>query len=86
MKLIKKIQANVSFDDGFVKSSSIIVNKIDVTKTDTSTFSTKAIVFKFSISKIAFIISRKTSQVEKINKINKSNIVSSAASLISFQI
>ena len=60
MKLIKNFQINVFFDDDFVENSSIIVSRVDIIKTDTSISSTKAVVFKFSILKIAFIISRKT--------------------------
>ena len=61
IRLIKNFQTNAFFDDDFVKSFSIIINKVDITEADTSTPSTKAIVFKFSISKIAFVTSRKTS-------------------------
>ena len=84
MKLIKNSQTNVFFDDDFVKSFSITVNRVDIIEIDTSTSSTKAVVFKFSISKIAFVISRKTSQVEKIDQLNKSNVVLFAANSVSF--
>ena len=67
MKLIKNSQANASFDDDFVESSSVTASRVDIIKTDISTSSTKAVVFKFSILKIAFVTSRKASQVEKIN-------------------
>ena len=67
MKLIENFQANTFFDDDFVKSFSVTASKVDIIKIDISTFSTKAIIFKFSISKIAFVTSRKTSQVERIN-------------------
>ena len=67
IKLIKNFQANVFSDDDFVKSSSVTANRVDIIKTDISTPSIKAIVFKFSILKIAFVISRKASQVERIN-------------------
>ena len=55
-------------------------------KIDISISSTKAVVFKSSISKITFVISRKASQVEKIDYLNKSNVISSAVSSISSQI
>ena len=50
------------------------------------TSSTRAIVFKFSISKVVSVTSRKTSQAEKIDQLNKSNVVSFAVNSISFQI
>ena len=84
MKLIKNFQINVSFDDDFVKNFSVTASRADIIKIDTSTSSTRAVVFKFSISKIAFVISCKASQVERINQLNKSNVISSVASLISF--
>ena len=83
MKLIKNFQANVFSDDDFVKSFSVIVSKVDIIKIDTSTSSTRAVVSKFSISKIVSVISRKTSQVEKIDQLNKSNVVSSAVNSVS---
>ena len=86
MKLIKNFEINISFDDDFVESSSVIINRIDIIKTDTSISLTRAVIFKFSISKIVFVTSRKTSQVERINQLNKSNVVSSTVNLISFQI
>ena len=61
MKLIKNFQVNAFFDDDFVKSSSVIASRVDMIEIDTSTSSTKAVVFKSSILKIAFVISRKTS-------------------------
>ena len=61
MKLIKNFQTNTFFDDNFVENFSIIVSKIDITETDTSTSSTRTIVFKFLISKIVFVTLRKTS-------------------------
>ena len=67
MKLIKIFQTNIFFDDDFVKSSSVIISRIDILKINTSTFSTRTIIFKFSISNIVFVILRKTSQVERIN-------------------
>ena len=67
IKLIKNFQTNISFDDDFVKNFSITVSRIDIIKTDISISSTRTVVFKFSILKILFITSRKTSQVEKIN-------------------
>ena len=84
MKLIKNFQANIFFDNNFVENSSVIVNRIDTIKIKTSISSTGTVVFKFSILKIVFIISRKTLQVEKINQSNKLNIVSSAVNTISF--
>ena len=67
IKLIKNFQANIFFNDDFVKNFSITVNKIDIIEINTSTFSTRIIVFKFSILKIVFVTSRKTLQIEKIN-------------------
>ena len=67
MKLIKNFQANIFFNDDFVKSSSITVNRIDDIKIDTSTSSIKAVVFKFSILNVTFVTSCKASQVEKID-------------------
>ena len=67
MKLIKNFQAIFFFNDDFVESFSIIVNRVDIIKINISISSTKVIVFKFSISKIASVILRKTSQVEKID-------------------
>ena len=67
MKLIKNFQANVFFDDDFVENFSVIANRVDITEADTSIFSTRAVVFKFSILKIVFVTSRKTSQVERID-------------------
>ena len=86
INLIKKFWANVFFDDDFVESFSVIVNRIDIIEIDTSISSTRAVVFKFSILKIASVISRKTSYVEKINQLNKSSVVSSAINSGSFQI
>ena len=86
MKLIKNFQANVSSDDDFVKSSSVIASRVDIIKINTSTSSARAVVFKFSILKIVSVISRKTSQVERINQSNKSNVVSSAVNSVSSQI
>ena len=84
MKLIKNFEINISFDDNFIESSSITVNRIDIIEINTSTFLTKAVVFKFSILKIVSVISRKALQVEKIDQLNKSNIVLSAINLILF--
>ena len=67
MRLIKNSQTNALFNDDFVESFSITANRIDIIETDTSTSSTKVIVFKFSISKIVSVTPRKTSQAEKIN-------------------
>ena len=67
IKLIKNFYVNASFDDDFVKGSSITTSRIDIIKTDTSTSSTRAIVFKSLISKIVSVTSRKMSQVEKID-------------------
>ena len=61
IKLIKNFQVNVSSDDDFVESFSVIASRIDIIKVDISTSLTRAVVFKFSILKIAFITSRKTS-------------------------
>ena len=67
MKLIKNFQTNVSFDNDFVKNFSVTASRIDIIKIDISISSIRAIVFKFSISKIVFVTSRKTSQAERIN-------------------
>ena len=83
MRLIKNSQANAFSDDDFVKSFSITASRVDIIEADTPTFSTKAIVFKFSISKIVFVIPRKTSQIERINQLNKSSVVSSVVSSVS---
>ena len=85
MNLIKNSQANVSSDDDFVKNFSVTASRADIIKTDTSTPSTRTVVFKFSISKIASVTSRKTSQAERINQLNKSSVVSSAVNSISSQ-
>ena len=67
IKLIKNFQANVFFDDDFIKSFSVTASRVDIIKIDTSISSTRAVVFKFSILKIVSVISRKTSQVETID-------------------
>ena len=67
MRLIENFQTNASSDDDFVKSFSIIASKVDTIETDTSISSTKAVVFKFSILKIASVTLRKTSQVKRID-------------------
>ena len=67
MRLIENFQINVFFNDNFVKSFSITANRVDIIEINTSTPSARIIVFKFSISKIVSVTSRKTSQVEKIN-------------------
>ena len=67
IKLIKNFQANVFSDDDFIKNFLVTVKKINIIKIDISTFSIRAIVSKFSILKIVFITSRKTSQVKRIN-------------------
>ena len=59
IKLIKNSQTNIFFDDDFIKSFSITANRVNIIKIDTSISSTKAIVFKFSISKIVSVILRK---------------------------
>ena len=84
MKLIENFQGNTFFDDNFVESFSITASKIDIIEINTSTSLTRTIVFKFLISKIVFVISRRASQVERINQLNKSNVVSSAVNSISF--
>ena len=86
MKLIKNSQINVSFDDDFMKSFSITASRVDIIKADTSILSTKAIVFKFSISKIVSVTSRKTLQIERINQLNKSSVISSAVNSVSSQV
>ena len=67
-----------------LKTSQVILNRIDIIEIDTSIPSTRAVVFKFSILKIVSVILRKTSQAERIDWLNKSNIVSFATSSISF--
>ena len=67
MKLIKNFQANVSSDDDFVESFSVTVSRINIIKIDISTSSTRAVVSKFSISKIVSVTSRKASQAERID-------------------
>ena len=86
MRLIENSQVNVFFNDDFVESFSVTASRVDIIEVDTSTFSIRAVVFKFSILKIAFVISCKTSQVERIDQLNKSSVVSSAASSVSFQV
>ena len=61
MRLIKNSQTNAFSDDDFVENFSITASRVDIIKIDTSTSSTRIIVFKFLISKIVFIISRKAS-------------------------
>ena len=85
MSLIENSQANASSDDDFVKSFSVTASRVDITEVNTSTSSTRTVVFKFSILKIAFVTSRKASQAERIDQSNKSSVVSSAASSVSFQ-
>ena len=60
IKLIKNFQVNTFFDDDFVESFSVIASRIDIIETNILISSTRAVVFKFSILKIAFVISRKT--------------------------
>ena len=83
IRLIKNFQTNVFFDNNFVKSFSVIVSRVDITEVNTSTFSTRAVVFKFSILKIVSATSRKASQVEKIDQLNKSNVFLSVINLVS---
>ena len=83
MRLIKNFQVNVSFDDDFVENFSVIISKVDIIKIDTSISSIRTVVFKSLISKIVSVILRKMSQVEKINQLNKSNVVSFAVNSIS---
>ena len=83
MKLIENSQANAFFDDDFVESFSVTASRVDIIEIDTSTLSTRAVVFKFLISKIAFVTPRKTSQVEKIDQSIKSNVVSSVINSVS---
>ena len=67
IKLIKTFQANAFSDNNFVENFSVIVNRVDIIEIDISISLTRTVVFKFSISKIVFVTSRKTSQVEGIN-------------------
>ena len=55
-------------------------------KFNISTSLTRTVIFKFSILKIVFVISRKTSQIEKIDQLNKLNVVSYIINLISSQV
>ena len=86
IKLIKNFQINAFSDDDFIESSSITASRADIIKIDTSISSTRIIVFQFSISKVASVTSCRTSQVEKIDQLNKSNVVSSAVNSISSQV
>ena len=83
MRLIENFQANVFSDNDFVESFSVIINRTNITEINISTSLTRIVVSKFSILKIAFVTSRKTSQVEKIDQSNKLNVVSSAVSSVS---
>ena len=56
IKLIKNFQINLSFDDDFVKSSSITASRIDIIKINISISLIRAVVL---------VISRKTSQAKK---------------------
>ena len=85
MNLIENFQANTFFNDGFVESFSITASRVDIIEINTSTFSAEAVVFKFSISKIVFVISRKASQVERIDQSSKLNVVSFVVNSVSFQ-
>ena len=67
IKLIKNFQINVFLNDDFVENFSVIASRVDIIKTNTSISSTRVVVFKFSILKVVFVISRKTSQAEKID-------------------
>ena len=84
MKLIKSFQTNIFFDDDFVESFSVTASKVDIIEIDTSTSSARAVIFKFLISKIVSVISRKTSQAERIDQLSKLNVVSSVINSISF--
>ena len=83
MRLIKNFQTNAFFDNDFVESFSVTVSRVDIIETDISTPSARAIVFKFSISKIASVTSRKASQAERIDQLNKSSVVSSVVNSVS---
>ena len=83
MRLIKNFQTNASFNDNFVENFSVIASRIDITEVNTSTSSIKTVVFKFSISKIVSVTSRKTSQTEKIDQLNKSSVVLSVVNSVS---
>ena len=86
MRLIKNFQTNAFFNNDFVENSLITASRVDIIKINISTFSIGAVVFKFSILKIVFAISRKTLQAEKINQLNKLNVVSFAVNSVSSQI
>ena len=55
LKLIKSFQANVFFDDDFVKNSSNTINRITIVEMNISTFFKKT-MFKSSIAMFAFVI------------------------------
>ena len=86
IKLIKNFQTNFFFNDDFVESFSITASKVDIIEINISTSSAKAVVFKFSISKIVSVTSCKTSQVEKTDQLNKSNVVSSVVNSVLFYV
>ena len=67
IRLIKNFQINVFFDDNFVESFSITASRADIIKINIFISSIRAVVFKFLISKIVSVISRKTSQAKRIN-------------------
>ena len=84
MKLIKNFQINAFFDNDFVKSFSVTASKVDIIEINTPISLTKTIVFKFLILKIVSVISRKTSQTEKIDQLNKFNVISSVINSVLF--
>ena len=86
MKLIENSQANVFFDVDFVENFLVTASRADIIKINISISSTRAVVFKSLILKIVSVISCKTAQVERINQLNKSNVVSSAVNSILFQV
>ena len=73
IKLMKNSRVNASFEENFIKNSSIIINKVDIIKTNILISSTRTIFFKFSISKTGSATLNKLSQLYKIKWIVKSD-------------
>ena len=86
MKSIKNFQINTFLDDDFGESSSVIINKIDITKTDLLISLMKVVVLKSSILKVVFIILCKTLQFEKVDQFNNSSMFSSIINSILYKI
>ena len=72
MRLIKNLQTNAFFIDIFVKNFLITASKVDIRKTDISTSSIRAIVFKFSTLEIVSVTFRKSRNLKRlINSISQ---------------